>query len=30
MGIDRATLLRYQVDDIRYLRNNDIRFLEQF
>jgi len=30
MGVDRATLLRYQVDDIRYLRNNDIRFLEQF
>jgi phenylalanyl-tRNA synthetase alpha chain len=30
MGVDRATLLRYQVDDIRYFRNNDIRFLEQF
>lgn len=30
MGIDRATLLRYHIDDIRHLRNNDIRFLEQF
>ncbi len=30
VGIDRTTLLRYHIDDIRYLRNNDIRFLEQF
>jgi phenylalanyl-tRNA synthetase alpha chain len=30
IGIDRTTLLRYHIDDIRYLRNNDIRFLEQF
>ena len=30
VGIDRTTLLRYHIDDIRYLRSNDIRFLEQF
>lgn len=30
VGIDRTTLLRYHIDDIRYLRGNDIRFLEQF
>jgi len=30
VGIDRTTLLRYHIDDIRYLRANDIRFLEQF
>jgi len=30
MGIDRSTLMRYRVDDIRHFRNNDIRFLEQF
>jgi len=30
MGIDRTTLMRYHVDDIRHFRNNDIRFLEQF
>lgn len=30
MGIDRTTLMRYHIDDIRYFRNNDIRFLEQF
>jgi len=30
VGIDRTTLLRYHIDDIRYLRNNDVRFLEQF
>jgi len=30
MGIDRTTLMRYHVDDIRHFRNNDIRFLDQF
>ncbi len=30
MGIDRSTLMRYRIDDIRHFRNNDIRFLEQF
>jgi len=30
LGIDRSTLMRYHIDDIRHFRNNDIRFLEQF
>ena len=30
MGIERVVLLRYGVDDIRYLYENDLRFLEQF
>jgi phenylalanyl-tRNA synthetase alpha chain len=30
VGVDRTTLLRYRINDIRYLRNNDVRFLEQF
>lgn len=30
MGIDRSTMMRYRMDDIRHFRNNDIRFLEQF
>ena len=30
MGIDRSTLMRYRVDDIRHFRNNDIRFLRRF
>ncbi len=30
MGIDRITMLNYEIDDIRYLFDNDIRFLEQF
>jgi len=30
MGIDRTTMMRYHVDDIRHFRNNDIRFLDQF
>jgi phenylalanyl-tRNA synthetase alpha chain len=30
MGIERMTMLRYQIDDIRLLFNNDIRFLRQF
>jgi len=30
MGIDRSTLMRYRIDDIRHFRNDDIRFLRQF
>jgi phenylalanyl-tRNA synthetase alpha chain len=30
MGIDRIALLAYDIDDIRHLFTNDMRFLEQF
>ncbi len=30
MGIERITMLRYGIDDIRILFNNDVRFLKQF
>lgn len=30
MGIDRITMLKYEIDDIRVLFENDIRFLSQF
>jgi phenylalanyl-tRNA synthetase alpha chain len=30
MGIDRTTMMRYGVTDIRYLTENDFRFLHQF
>ena len=30
MGIDRIALLRYGIDDIRLLFENDVRFLNQF
>jgi phenylalanyl-tRNA synthetase alpha chain len=30
MGPERTTILRYHVEDIRYLWTNDLRFLEQF
>jgi phenylalanyl-tRNA synthetase alpha chain len=30
MGIDRIALLLHQINDIRLLSENDIRFLEQF
>jgi len=30
MGSERAALLRYKIEDIRYFWGNDIRFLEQF
>ncbi len=30
MGIERITLLRYGIDDIRILFENDVRFLRQF
>jgi phenylalanyl-tRNA synthetase alpha chain len=30
MGIDRMTMLKYNIGDIRDLFNNDTRFLKQF
>lgn len=30
MGLDRITMMRYEIDDIRYLYENDKRFLDQF
>lgn len=30
MGIDRMAMLRYQIDDLRILFENDLRFLKQF
>ena len=30
MGIERVTMLRYQVNDLRLFSENDIRFLKQF
>ena len=30
MGIERLSMLRYGVDDLRLFFNNDLRFLEQF
>lgn len=30
MGIDRVTMLRYGIDDIRLFYENDLRFLRQF
>lgn len=30
MGIERLALLTYGIDDIRYLTENDLRFLKQF
>jgi len=30
MGIERTALLRYTIDDIRILYENDVRFLKQF
>jgi phenylalanyl-tRNA synthetase alpha chain len=30
MGVDRIAMLRYGIDDIRLLYENDIRFLNQF
>ncbi len=29
-GIDRVAMIRYQIDDIRSLIENDVRFLTQF
>ena len=30
MGIDRIAMLKYEVDDIRLMYENDIRFIRQF
>ncbi len=30
MGIERITMLRYQINDLRLFSENDIRFLKQF
>ena len=30
LGIERLTMLRYGVNDLRYFFNNDLRFLQQF
>jgi phenylalanyl-tRNA synthetase alpha chain len=30
MGVERITMLKYQIKDIRLLSENDIRFLDQF
>ncbi len=30
MGIERIAMIRYRINDIRYLYENDMRFLEQF
>lgn len=30
MGIERITMLKYQIKDLRYFSENDIRFLSQF
>ncbi len=30
MGIERITMLKYQIDDIRLFSENDMRFLQQF
>ena len=30
MGVERVAMLKYEVDDIRLLYENDIRFVKQF
>jgi len=30
MGLERIIMMRYGIDDIRYFRSGDLRFLEQF
>ena len=30
MGVERLTLLRYAINDLRLFFENDLRFLEQF
>ena len=30
LGIERLAMLRYRIGDIRYLYENDVRFLQQF
>lgn len=30
MGVERITMIKYGIDDMRYLYENDVRFLDQF
>ena len=30
IGLERVTLLKYEIDDMRLLYENDARFLKQF
>jgi phenylalanyl-tRNA synthetase alpha chain len=30
MGVERITMLRYGIDDVRLLYENSLRFLKQF
>ncbi len=30
MGVERMAMLRYGIDDMRLMFENDVRFLEQF
>ena len=30
MGVERIAMLKYGIDDIRFLYENDMRFIEQF
>jgi len=30
MGVERITMLKFDIDDIRLLLENDLRFLKQF
>jgi len=30
LGVDRVTMVKYQINDIRLLFANDMRFLQQF
>jgi phenylalanyl-tRNA synthetase alpha chain len=30
MGIERITMLKYQIKDLRLFTENDVRFLRQF
>jgi phenylalanyl-tRNA synthetase alpha chain len=30
IGLERITLLKYEIDDMRLLYENDARFLQQF
>ena len=30
VGLERIALLKYEIDDLRLLYENDIRFLKQF
>ena len=30
MGIERISMLKYQIKDLRLFSENDVRFLEQF